>query len=136
MATTAARRRYAAIAASGAAILVATPLFASLLGVANDAPPPHAALLAGGAWLGENAEGDACRLRVNRWGMASLELPEAHHKGPVTYASDSLTVRPIPLPGLSALGSTTTLRVTAWPSADAPNVAEVGGVRYARVPPR
>ena len=136
MATTALRRRYAAMAASGLAVLVSVPLFSGLLGVASEAPPPHAALLPGGAWEGVDGEGDACRLRVNKWGIASLELPAANHKGPVSFTEDALTVRPIPLPVLSSLGSTTTLHVTRWPSLAAPNERELDGVRYERRPPR
>jgi len=100
--------------------------------MANDRPPPHAALLVGGVWEGEDAAGDRLRLRVNRWGIAALELPEVHHKGPIEYSEDTLTVKPIPLPVLSSLGSTTTLRVGKWPAEGSRDVCVLDGVTYTR----
>ena len=132
MATSSARRRYAAMAASGFAVLLSMPVFYGVISMANDSPPPHAALLAGGTWEGEDSAGDRLRLRVNRWGIAALELSEVNHKGPVEYGEDTLTVKPIPLPVLSSLGSTTTLRVGKWPTADARDECVLDGVKFTR----
>lgn len=132
MATASLRRRYAAMAASGFAVLLSTPLFYGIVSMANEEPPAHAALLSGGTWEGEDEAGDRLRLRVNRFGIAALELPEVHHKGPVVYGADTLTVKPIPLPVLSSLGATTTLRVDKWPTEGERDVCVLDGVTFTR----
>lgn len=92
----------------------------------------HAAHLVG-TWRGLDAAGDDATLRFNKFGMCSVELADARHKGPVSFGEDSLTVAPIPLPVLSSLGSTTTLRVSKWPASPEDDTLVAEGVTYTRL---
>ena len=129
---TTARRRGAFLSASSFAVLLSAPIFYSVFSMLNDSPPPRAALFAGGSWEGEDDSGERLRLRVNRFGVAALELPGVHHKGPIEFGEGSLTVKPIPLPVLASLGSTTTLRVDIWPTEEARDECVLDGVRFTR----
>ena len=126
------RRRGAFISASSFAVLLSAPIFYGVFSMLNVDPPPRAALFAGGTWEGEDDAGERLRLRVNRFGVAALELPGVHHKGPVEFGEGSLTVKPIPLPLLASLGSTTTLRVDKWPTEEARDECVLDGVRFTR----
>ncbi len=130
------KARIAIAASVSAGMLVAAPIFYSLYAVATAETPAHAQHLkpAGGAvWKGMNKDGDTVYLRFNRFGMASYTCPECTHKGPVTFAEGSLTLEPIPLPLLSALGSARTLQVGAWPTDKAPDTAQIEGVQMYRM---
>lgn len=104
------------------------PSFFALAEVVGRAPPPHAATLVPGTWRGSDADGDICRLRFNKFGMASVEFPNRTQKGPVLFAADTMEVAPVPLPLLGYFSSTLQLHVRKWPTSAEPElIVEVPG---------
>lgn len=112
-------------------VFVSGPTFYSLFSMLEEIPPPHASYLAksGNVWEGVDEDDEYCVLNFNHLGMANYRTAEISQRGPPSFETESLTIRPPPIPIISSMSSPLKLSVTQWPSETNP-VVIIEGVSY------